>query len=53
MGTSAKRHFRALVASAIFAAVLGLGSGPASALVIDFDDDGSAPFAGLHDQLHE
>ena len=39
MGTSAKRHFRALVAPAIFGAVLGLGSGPASALVIDFDPD--------------
>ena len=39
MGTYAKRHFRALVASAIFGAMLGLGSGPASALVIDFDPD--------------
>ena len=39
MDNHAKRNLRGLVASAIFAAVLGLGSGPASALVVTFDPE--------------
>ena len=45
MGHYPKRHFRALVASAIFAAVLGLGGGPASAtpVLVDFDTPPKGP----------
>ena len=44
MGAYAKRHFRPLVASAIFGAMLGLGSGTASALVVDFNAESSGSF---------
>ena len=43
MDNHAKRNLRGLVASAIFAAMLGLGSGTASATVITFNAE---PFAG-------
>ena len=37
IGKYAKRNLGALVSSAIFAAMLGLGGGPASATIIDFN----------------
>ncbi len=45
MGTYGKRHFRALVASAIFGAVLGLGGGTASAtpFLVDFNTPSRGP----------
>ena len=51
MGTSAKRHFRALVASAIFGAVLGLGSGPAAATLFEVNFDSGDPTSGVATQM--